>query len=515
MNCSDKAHGTNVRSDRAAAAILPRHIAILNFTGFHANWGCQATSWELLKFLGSCFDDLPQFSLVPQLPHCALDVELSDRLDEIYTAFDAVLDGSQRANSRLRFLERLCLDRYGFWAEHVRSADCVVLQGEGKMSGAADFHHGVGLLLAPFVAQHAWRKPVISVNQTIFGRDPKLLATAARIFGSFDLTAVREAASLQFATSLGIECHYIPDMAFLTKPCPDFMLPQLNPANKYFCVTGSALSVPGIDEFIFECADRLRSETGMIPVLAAAKDKKLRGMAGSFWSPGMYERIESDVPYPAVAHILKECTFLIGGRYHMAIMAAAVGTPSLLLRGNTFKNEGLAGAIGVQLPLRDIGDTEGVASDARQLLDNIGRVRSDLRAAMATVRADLDAGRSLLRQRIAGFGEHSATLPCAPRMNLTPDLMDYYADAASAKEVFVRNKASKRQSDTTEERLGRMPTSAEARRFLLAACGGDAACTNALLGNIVWTVSQPRPERTMFATVARLRTMIRAPARRG
>ena len=145
-----------------------RHIAVLNFTGFRKNWGCQATSWELLKFLDSTFVDLPHFSLVPQLPHCALDVQLNDRLDEIFAGIHAVLSESRNADLRLRFLTRLCTERYGIWAERVRSADCVVFQGEGKMSGAPDFNHGLGLLLLPFIAKHAWGKPVLSLNSNNF-----------------------------------------------------------------------------------------------------------------------------------------------------------------------------------------------------------------------------------------------------------------------------------------------------------------------------------------------------------
>ncbi|TXI03437.1 MAG: hypothetical protein E6Q73_04615 [Pseudorhodobacter sp.] len=71
---------------------MQKHVAIVNFTGFRNNWGCQATSFELMKFMAACFPaktDL-RFSLVPLLSHCAMDLQLQDRLDEVYAAFTAV-----------------------------------------------------------------------------------------------------------------------------------------------------------------------------------------------------------------------------------------------------------------------------------------------------------------------------------------------------------------------------------------------------------------------------------------
>ena len=467
---------------------MPTEIAILNFTGFHANWGCQATSWELLKYVTQCFSQVPKISLIPQLPNSELDIALSESLDEIYFAVDSVLEGSPQADAQLSFLERLCVERYGFWADYVRSADFVLFQGEGTMSGIPDFHHGIGLLLLPFVAKHAWRKPLFAINQTIFGRDPRLLARVASIFNSFDFTAVREPASYQFAQTLGIDAsHYIPDTAFLTRPFADSRLPGLSPSKRYFCLTGSALSKSGVDKFIFECADCLRSQTGLTPILVAAKDKKLRTLASNHWPSGAYERVDPDVCYPAVAHVLKHSEFMIGGRYHMAIMAAAVGTPTILLRGNTFKNEGLAAAIRAQLPLRDIGNAEDVLSDAHDLIANIGRVRSELHAAVASIHNELSVGQAVLSDHFAG-GYRGAPLR-APHVDVTPALVDYYADAALTKEDLVRNKARKRSRMTAEEQLGRRPTWQEIQGFLLAAHAGDVISTQTISRNIVTCAS--------------------------
>jgi polysaccharide pyruvyl transferase WcaK-like protein len=484
---SDSHNGANRRRGfkmRAEAAV--NKFCIVNFTGFRGNWGCQATSWELLKFINGCFGDrkLPQVSFVPQLPHCDVDLRLAKCVTQIYSAVRSVTDGLPDAQAKLRYLEQLCTERYGFWLDEVRSADIIFFQGEGTMSGCVNFSEGVGLFLLPFVAKHAWGKPVISLNQTIFGRDPELLAAVARMLNSFDFTAVREGASAEFAKSLGIvPCHYIPDAAFLTKPSPDPLLPTLKPSQRYFCVTGSASAESEARDIIFGLADRVRVETGLTPIVAISKDTRIRELARSHWPSGTYEVVDQAVHYPAVAHVLQHCEFVLGGRYHMAIMAAAVGTPSILLRGNTFKNEGLAAMIRAPFPVRTFHQSTEIMADVHALLSDLKSARRQLNDAAALIHTCLREAQSLLVDVMSGrtSGRNISTRP--PTIKVSDDSTDYYVDVALRGIDKIEKKGVTKSA--LKKRLGSRRSLRELLVPLLSGLQGDPIATRLALNQIL------------------------------
>jgi polysaccharide pyruvyl transferase WcaK-like protein len=474
----------------------PRNICISNFTGFRANWGCQATSWELLKFINGCFlgHHPHRVTLVPLLPHCEMDVALDGRLADIYAAVSEVTGGGPEAKRAIGLLEELCIERYDFWADDVRSADLVFFQGEGTISGVTDFSSGVGLLLLPFVAKHAWGKPVISLNQTIFGQDSELLRVFRMMFNSFDFVGVREGASLEFAKSFGVNpCHFIPDAAFLTRPSPDPRLPKPEPSKGLFCVTDSASRGPHADEQIFFCADRIRAETGLTPVLAISKSRRLINMARSHWSGGTYEVLDPEVNYRSVAHTLKECEFLVGGRYHMGIMAAAVGTPTILLTGNTFKNEGLAAMLQAPFPVRTFDDTNEIVADAQFILKHRESERCRLSSAVARIRDCISEGQLLLSDIIAGRSDVHSITACPPTTTVSRELIGNYIEST----LRARPTAAKRSSGLTnrsslEERVGRRPTIPEVLSPLICSLRGDTEAIKITVNQLLGTVSPVR-----------------------
>lgn len=458
-----------------------RRICIVNFTGLRPNWGCQATSWELLKLVSSCLaPSAPAaISLVPMLPYCHCDDVQTARLPEIYAAFHAVADRTADHESALGMLEALCIERFGAWVEQVRQADVIVFQGEGTMSGLPHFGPGARLLLLPFVAKHAWGKPVVSLNQTIFARDGDLIAAAAAAFNSFELTAVREAASAALAADIGItDCAFIPDAAFLVRPCADDRLPKLAPDRKHFCVTGTALRERGAVERIFEAADTLRVELGLRPVIAVSRDAKLVQFAQDRWPADSYDIVPRDVLYPAVAHVLQQCEFVLGGRYHMAIMAAAVGTPPLLLRGNSFKNEGLAAMLGLPWPVRGIDEQDGIVADARELMANAPAIRDTLRRNVERIVEHIERARPVLAALLAGrpAPAYHCELTPAP---VAPERIDYYAD------VVMSRSGKARPPATDENRFGDPVSAAEVMEALLAGLPGDPEGTRGAIRHML------------------------------
>src|SRR5690606_21095498 len=108
-----------------------RRISIVNFTGLRANWGCQATSWELVKFLNSAFtqDVLPSVSYIPLIPRYDIDRAMGQtHSDKVHDSILLVCSETSPARARERalyYLESVCVERYGKLAEQVKNSDVV------------------------------------------------------------------------------------------------------------------------------------------------------------------------------------------------------------------------------------------------------------------------------------------------------------------------------------------------------------------------------------------------------
>ena len=482
-----------------------RHIAIINFTGMRENWGCQATSWELLKFINSAFasNALPQVRLVPLLPRCDLDLEIErTQLAAIHAAMRLVCGGNADHSdvatatrhtdhfdpaspaSALAFLERLCLARYGFYAQAVQHSDWVFFQAEGTMAGT-DFVRGARLLLLPFVAKHAWGKPVFALNQTLFICNDEFAGLAKAVLNPFDFVSVRESISFDLAHTLQIEpAYFIPDLAFLSTPAFDPRLPDLS-GGPYFGLTGSAFFDPEVYAEIFRLADRIRLQTGLTPLLLASNvDHGLLVQAQAHWGKDTYRVVPPELSYSAVTYALKSCKFLLGGRYHMAIMAASVGVPSILLCGNSYKNVGLSAMLNSPFPVRMPSDDTAILHDVATLLTNYEPQCAALARAMLEIHAAIDAARIWLTQCLHGNHVDLHTTP--PLAFVTPPgkrieasaHMEPYRSATIAQaDAFTYPSTT-----NTAERLGQKPSAEAVFPHLLGAfSAGDQAAGNAIV----------------------------------
>lgn len=370
---------------------LARRVSIVNFTGLHRNWGCQATSWGLVELLNRGLEPelLPYLKFVPMVARHEIDRRIDrESRQDIHEAIMAVCEKAPSAARSLEYLERLTVDRYGKLAGETKSSDLVILQAEGTMGGT-DFVCSARLLLLPFVAKHAWKKPVMAMNQTIFSCDEAFTQVMAAAYNSFDLVAVRENISYDAALKAGIrDVIHIPDAAFLTRPqqgAADI------PDGQYFAVAGTAWAGDETYNEIFRIADRLKRETGLLPMVLVSTpaDMKLLEIGREHWGDAGFASIPPETHYAEVAHVLRKCRFLLSGRYHMSIMAAAAGTPIIQLPGNSYKNEGLSAMLGGLYPVRRLDEHDAISGDAAKLLGDPDNTASELRAALAPLEARL------------------------------------------------------------------------------------------------------------------------------
>jgi len=453
-----------------------KRIALINFTGFRGNWGCQATSFELLKFVAGLYpEDTPlHVDFVPLLPRSHVDQAHEPRLDEVYAAFTRVARGQDSDGAATGFLEGIALARYAHWARAVQAADLVVFQAEGSMGLGGGFAHGPRLMLLPFVAKHAWGKTVISLNQTFYAQDPRILQNAVETFGSFDFTAFREVASLALARACGLtNACVVPDLAFLSHAST---LPLGVPeGERFFAVSGSALKDPDRYRLISQVSDLLARETGLRPLLAVSRDLGLTFRNLFRWRnrPATLPR---SATYTQVTAALQRSAFLVGGRYHMSILAAAAGTPNIFLPGNSFKNDGLSALIGQNKPVRPFRDFDGILEDARVILRNGDAERAELAARVSDLRAVIGRAQAHLQRLIAGEAP-GVFKDGLPEFTLPEGLLASY-------ERFGSGKHKGRKYVVPGARLGSAPSRSQILRPLEDGLPGDDGTTAATLARL-------------------------------
>jgi polysaccharide pyruvyl transferase WcaK-like protein len=387
-------------------------IVVTNYTGDRGNWGCQATSRNLLAFLRRTFstDAAAEISTIP-LPaghpvDSLFEVVHGDRIRAIYA-------NTEPGTAELNFLDALARERFGSAYERARQADVVVFQGEGSVGPS--FYFSTPILFAlPFLAAHLWKKPVLSLNQTLYASTDEEKAILRSIFNSFDLIAVREMASYRFAREIGISRTVLcPDMALGDF---DHALPGIaqTPRQGYFCVSGSAA--------IRSVAER----HGLKPVFMVSrrKDESILAMAGSELGGIPFDVVSSEnsPEVESVLPVLRSAKFVIGGRYHTAVSALSQSTPVILLPGNTFKSEGIGPMLGLDIPVLDIQEREAILARVDDIVGHENEMRSAVSRTVAEARQSYDAlagyMKGIVDQRVLAPGNASPE----PDPRLTPAL---------------------------------------------------------------------------------------------
>ncbi|MCE9630539.1 MAG: polysaccharide pyruvyl transferase family protein [Planctomycetia bacterium] len=364
-------------------------ICVLNYTGDRANWGCQATSRNLLGFLRSSLEGVPDLEIV------TVPLPKTHPVDGLVAAahgasIRAMYASPSPSANDLRFLHALTSERFGDILREAETADIVVFQGEGTV-GPQAYLRNVQLFGPPFLAAHLWQKPVLAVNQTLYACSAADAEVVAGIFGAFALVAVREARSYAFARGIGLdELLLCPDMAFAATPAfpgPPAPVPPV----PYFCISGSAVLTAHSIGSTLAAVREIAGRHGLRPVfvfsrpadggIVRAAERSLGGIPCDVVSSDEFGHFEQILPLLAAA------TLVLGGRYHTSISALSEGTPVVLLPGNTFKTEGLGPMLGLEFPVISSDDVPGIVSEASRLIDAGEELRQRIRAAVRQIRS--------------------------------------------------------------------------------------------------------------------------------
>jgi len=286
----------------------------------------------------------------------------------------------------------------------IEQADYVVFQAEGTL--AADFYMGLRLLLLPYYARVLLKKPIYSLNQTIFAGSPRFERVLQSVLSKFDLLAVREPASLDYARSIGLsDCQFIPDAAFNTVASrenpllhPEGLRPQ-----QYVCFSGSAVidsvSPERYRQLILDTA--AKSDGDIVLLGSAAEDRRFfDGLPGTLPNGRRIVAAPLDLTYQQVAAVLRDARLLVSGRFHMAVLAATVATPLVLLPTNTFKNDGLLAMLKYPLPVRRFSDVEQIERDIEYVLHRREELSALLLVAKTAISQLAADGQQLIRTTI-------------------------------------------------------------------------------------------------------------------
>jgi hypothetical protein len=111
-------------------------------------------------------------------------------------------------------------------------------------------------------------------------------------------------------------------------------------SDEFILITTGAEVSQEIDRQLLLSALEVCRRSGAKPLIATKGWKRFKFAEAKVKE--LHGEFHMDVDLETMDNLLMKCRLHIGGRYHMAILAATKGVPSVLIRTNTHKNEWLA-----------------------------------------------------------------------------------------------------------------------------------------------------------------------------
>jgi polysaccharide pyruvyl transferase WcaK-like protein len=233
---------------------------------------------------------------------------------------------------------------------------------------------------------------------------------AARVLRGCDLMVVREQYSADLLASLGItrQVRIAHDMAFLTDPAADAILPDLiEMGARYIGVTVIRWNFPGYGDeaglqgrylaALIGALGAAYQQFGLTPLLVEQVTARHHGMDDSAAVDALEARLRetmipcvrvaADAAPEELAAIYGRCEVVLATRLHSLILAACAGTPSVAIRYQGTKTQGIMEALGTGEYVFDIA---AVSSE-------------ELSGAISGVLADREGLSRAIRTRVAGF----------------------------------------------------------------------------------------------------------------
>lgn len=301
------------------------------------NWGSQATSEGIRYLLKKQYPnaELIQITL-PVLPFKKL--KLLRRYNENALVKAILSDDLKKVQY---YLKKLNMNENIF-----DGCAHIVFNGEGMI------HYKSGhirVLMGLMYRAKKQGKIVSVINQTVdLNNDNLLEKLLVKVYNTLDFISVREPFSYEYVKKIGIKnVKLIPDAVYglpkMHQAEIDQRIQKYHLPEKYIAFTGSS--------FLRQNKQSLGQTRRIIEDLQAYFNMPLVFMANAktdIWIAHQLKKIfdftiiEPPVKYQDAIAIIAQAELLVGGRQHPNIFAYIYQVPYIPLKGNTFKNEGVA-----------------------------------------------------------------------------------------------------------------------------------------------------------------------------
>ena len=315
---------------------MPR-AALLNDTYGYYHWGCTATSGAIRKRLGQLgFEVHP----IPYVFTVKFE-SLPERLDQFD---DPAFFRQAQADHRELF-------------DTLAGADTVVVNGEGSLHRIRRI--SLALLYLAYASKIHLGRSVHLINQSAYPEvrrspvDSQPFQLYRHVFRQLDSIAFREHVSQRLFLEQGIEGVLSFDCLPLT--LAEEYRPEPKRDTRTIVIAGSSAFPP---ERIADLADFMQTAHGEgyeIEVLVGGRDnpdpedaefvQALRQQPFSGW------KLVDATSWEQWCDCLNAASLLVSGRFHHTIAATFLGTPCVVMDGNTLKNEALTEIFGYEPPL--------------------------------------------------------------------------------------------------------------------------------------------------------------------
>ncbi|MCH8274339.1 MAG: polysaccharide pyruvyl transferase family protein [Armatimonadetes bacterium] len=343
--------------------MMANRILLLMDNRQDPNWGSQATTHALVDLLrryhpGAEVRGLPRAAARPR-------GTVQRRVCEV------LAPGLATAGRWEGWTARLVLDLLtSSWRHQIEWADLIVVNGEGTLHHQRQTRRWMPVIAAlPFMT----KAPVWVVNCSVEVRGSRSESLFKSALSKAERIAVREPVSGRELREMGLKAEDAADCAFLTEPSTeqkvDAILKKVGISGPFAVMTGTAV-VRRWDPATQSRLARRLLDSGRSVLYAASTPGDLTN----------YRRLTARTPLPLVTH--KEATFqelmgvlgradlLIGGRFHLLILAALSGTPFVAVPSNTHKTAGLMEMLQTEDMLYAIDDEEGQLSGVARALED-------------------------------------------------------------------------------------------------------------------------------------------------
>jgi len=310
-----------------------KKVVLLNYTGSESNWGCQATSSNLL-------------SLIKKRPEISLEyIEIESKVSfyrRILNKIRMILSFLIVHQKFTYFFSEFFKFLHPLERENInklKNCDILILNGEGSL-------HGFTSELIKFIQYLSYTskldKEIITVNQSLHFDNKKAKKYLKEVYRYSRINFFREPISFENSVLLNIKHSYlVPDAAFLNCNLnSDELYSSSKIPKKYILASGSILLTKESQSF-FSLIDKLKNyyKYPVVFLASCEADKELKNLIKQHYN---YEYLDNvDVNFEQVQKIMMGAEFFISGRFHMNIFSACVGKLFIPFESNTEKMQGL------------------------------------------------------------------------------------------------------------------------------------------------------------------------------